>query len=240
MKIRLDIAYNGTRYCGWQRQDNAITVQQTIEEALSKILRSKIFVNGCGRTDTGVHALHYVLDFEVEAMPFDNWIFRLNQVLPNDIAAFEFSMVSDTFNSRFDAHSRTYLYKINLIKNPFLQNMSYYLWKAPNTKLMNAACEILKKHTDFETFCKKGSNQKTTICYVSEAIWRETQEGLEFTITANRFLRNMVRAIVGTLIEVGYENMSLEEFELAIKAKDRNRAGKSAPARGLYLQKISY
>jgi tRNA pseudouridine38-40 synthase len=240
LKIRLDIAYNGTNYCGWQKQENAITVQQTIEDALSKILRSKIFVVGCGRTDTGVHALHYVLDFEVGQVPFDNWIFRLNQVLPDDIAAHQFSVVSDDFHSRFDALSRTYLYKISLKKNPFLQNMSYYLWKAPNLDLMNNACEILKNNIDFEAFCKKGSNQKSTICYVSEAKWLETPDGLEFTITANRFLRNMVRAIVGTLIEVGYGNITISAFQDIINAKDRKRAGKSAPARGLYLQKICY
>lgn len=240
MKIRLDIAYKGTPFCGWQRQNGSITVQQVMEESLSKIFSQQIFVTGCGRTDSGVHASHYVLDFSVIDASVENWLFRLNQLLPPEIAAIAAVEVAETFHSRFDAKKRTYIYKINLNKNPFLKDLSYFSWKQPNIEWMNMACETLKKYTDFETFCKAGGNQKTTICEIYEAFWTPTDDGMEFQISANRFLRNMVRSIVGTMLDIGFGRMTLDQFDDAIQAKDRTRAGKSAPACGLYLAQIIY
>lgn len=240
MKIRLDIAYKGTPFCGWQRQNGSITVQQVMEESLSKIFRQQIFVTGCGRTDSGVHASHYVLDFSVIDASVENWLFRLNQLLPPEIAAITAAEVAEAFHSRFDAKKRTYIYKINLNKNPFLKDLSYFSWKQPNIEWMNMACETLKKYTDFESFCKAGGNQKTTICEIYEVFWTPTHDGMEFQISANRFLRNMVRSIVGTMLDIGFGRMSLDQFNDAIQAKDRTRAGKSAPACGLYLAQIIY
>jgi len=235
------ISYNGTPFHGWQIQPNALTVQASLEQVLTKILREEIQVVGCGRTDTGVHASYYVLHFNfLGKFPMEDIAFKLNGILPSSIAVHEVYEVSEDFHARFLATSRKYTYKIHHQKNPFLENLSWFMKHEVDLDAMNAACKLLIKHNDFASFCKSGSDQESTLCDVTQAEWKQTDVGLEFTISANRFLRNMVRAIVGTLIDVGLGNTSIERFEEIIAAKNRSEAGKSAPGCGLYLSGVNY
>lgn len=240
MRSTLRISYDGTNYSGWQRQPNAITVQEEIENALSKLLQTPTSVMGCGRTDAGVHALDFILHFDHKDSLQENLRFRLNQLLPKDIAVHEINIVKDDFHSRFDAISRTYEYHAHLEKDPFLMNKSLFLWKAPNQKSLIDCCTVLLDYSDFASFCKSGADNKTTLCDLQFAHWTFSQNKLKFEIKANRFLRNMVRSIVGTMLDVGLGKTSIEEFREIIEAKDRKQSGKSAAACGLYLSKIEY
>lgn len=211
-----------------------------MEKALSKLLQETIAVMGCGRTDAGVHALDFILHFDHSDPLDDNLHFRLNQLLPPDIAVHEIGEVEGGFHARFDAVSRTYEYHAHLQKDPFLKNKSLFLWRAPNQKLLMDCCTILLEYADFASFCKSGANNKTTLCDLQFAHWTFQNDRLKFEIKANRFLRNMVRSIVGTMLDVGVGKTSLNEFKDIIEAKDRKRSGKSAAACGLYLSKIEY
>ena len=240
MRYVLEIAYNGTKYHGWQMQSNNITVQEVLEKELSKILKVQTSVMGCGRTDTGVHATQYFLHFDYSLVLPDRFIFRLNQMLPKDIAVRQAFEVNDQFHARFSATYRSYVYKATVIKDPFMENQNLFLYNKPDITLMNAACKELLNHTDFASFCKRGGDNKTTICDLMEARWEERDGKLEFYVTSNRFLRNMVRALVGTLLEVGYGNISTEELQKIISDRERSSAGKSVSASGLYLIEVGY
>ena len=245
MKTRyfIFISYKGTSYHGWQIQPNSVTVQKILDEALSTVLGERISTIGAGRTDTGVHALIFCAHFESDSSDLaitKKLIYRLNSYLPKDISVNSIRKVLPDANARFSAISRTYIYYISKNKDPFFESSSWYLHGEININRMNEAGRILFNHSDFTSFSKLHSDTKTNLCKIYEASWREEGNRLVFTIKADRFLRNMVRAIVGTMVEVGTGKLSFNEFEDIILAKDRSRAGKSAPAKGLFLSDIEY
>jgi tRNA pseudouridine38-40 synthase len=220
-----------------------MTVQKIIDDSLSTILSERISTTGAGRTDTGVHALIFCAHFESispDLATEKNLIYRLNSFLPKDISVKSLKKVVPDANARYSAISRTYKYYISKVKDPFSESESWYLYGDINIKKMNNAGRLLINHSDFTSFSRLHSGAKTNICKIHSAIWEETESRLVFTIRADRFLRNMVRAIVGTMVEIGFGKMSLDEFEEIILAKDRCRAGKSAPAKGLFLAGIEY
>jgi tRNA pseudouridine38-40 synthase len=241
LRYFIELAYNGKNYHGWQVQPNAITVQQTLSNAFSTILKSEIDIVGAGRTDTGVHAKQMFAHFDYETI-FDiqNVVYKLNSFLPKDIVIFNIFQVTDDAHARFDAKKRTYQYHINSYKNAFTNDGSWYYQKKLDIAKMNEACKILFNHIDFECFSKIHTEVNTFNCTIFEAFWQQNNSELIFTITADRFLRNMVRAIVGTMVNIGLLKISLEDFNAIINSKDRNKAGFSVPAHGLYLTKIEY
>lgn len=237
------ISYKGTYYHGWQLQSNSVTVQKLLDEALSNILAEKILTTGAGRTDTGVHALFFCAHFDSNRQDLDsdkNLIFKLNRYLPKDISVSHLMKVRADAHSRFSAISRTYRYFISRIKNPFTDDSSWFVHGEIDINAMNESCKILMSHNDFTSFSRLHSDTRTNLCRIYSAIWEEADNQLIFTIKADRFLRNMVRSIVGTMIEAGQGKLNLREFEEIIRAKDRCRAGKSAPAKGLFLISIEY
>jgi tRNA pseudouridine38-40 synthase len=237
------ISYKGTSYHGWQLQPNAVTVQKILDEALSTILEEKILTTGAGRTDTGVHASAFCAHFESQATDLDerkNLLFKLNRYLPKDISVSIIRKVLPDAHARFSAISRTYTYYVSKVKDPFREESSWFIHGNLDVSLMNQACAILMEQSDFTSFSKLHSDNKTNICKIYSASWTEEVNGLVFTIRADRFLRNMVRAITGTMIEVGSGKMNLDEFRDIILARDRCRAGKSAPAKALFLTGIEY
>ena len=239
MRFFITLSYDGTRYHGWQIQPNADTVQQRLQDALSTLLRQPIEVVGAGRTDTGVHAKMMMAHFTISQ--FDNIAYKLNKLLPPDIAVQEVRQVAEDLHARFSATSRTYHYFIHTYKDPFVQA---YSWQIPfklDFEKMNEAAQVLLEYKDFTSFSKVNTDVKTNLCDIKEAYWQEVApDQWRFTITANRFLRNMVRAIVGTLVEVGRGKMSLEDVRRIIEAKDRCQAGESVPAKALSLVSIKY
>ncbi len=238
----IDISYDGTNYHGWQIQDNAITIQQVISNCISKILRKQIMIIGAGRTDAGVHAKNYIAHFDINKTinKISDIIYKLNNFLPYDISIHNLYRVQNTIHSRYSALQRTYEYNITTKKNPFIYNYSYYHKKIPDIKLMNKAAEQLYLFEDFTSFSKTGSNVNNNICKIKYAKWYERDNKITFKIIANRFLRNMVRAIVGTLLDVGYNKININDFVNIIRSKNRSNAGFSVPAKGLFLIKIDY
>jgi len=237
------ISYKGTSYHGWQIQPDSVTVQQVLDNALSRVLSEKISTIGAGRTDAGVHAIVFCAHFDsnsTELSTLNNLVFRLNQFLPKDISVYSIKKVLPDANARYSAISRTYKYNISRIKDPFFENSSWFLHGNIDIAAMNKASRLLFNHSDFTSFSRLHSGAKTNICKIYSARWEEIDNRLVFTIKADRFLRNMVRAIVGTMTEIGFGKMNLKEFEEIIFAKDRCRAGKSAPAQGLFLTGIEY
>ncbi len=240
----MHIAYKGTNYHGWQRQANANSVQEVIESALLKILKHKAGVTGCGRTDTGVHARNYYLHFDTEEFIPDkivsNLPYRLNRLLPEDIAVFNMLKVSENFHARFSAIRRTYKYYISRDKKPFMTDVSWLYTHSLDIKLMNAASEMIIGQKDFSCFAKLHSDTKNNICNIHNAAWEESGNMLVFNVTADRFLRNMVRAMVGTLLDVGKKKISKKEFSEILKSGNRSLAGESVPAHGLFLEAVEY
>jgi pseudouridylate synthase I len=238
----IELAYKGTRFHGWQVQPNALSVQESLEKALSTITRETIAVTGAGRTDTGVHASYYVAHFDSEKQNLDHHDFahKLNSFLGDDIVVFNVAKVSQEAHARFDAISRTYHYHLNLLKDPFALATSWHFFRPLNLELMNAACQILFEYTDFTSFSKLHTDVKTNNCKIYLAQWAQTGNHIVFTVKADRFLRNMVRALVGTFIEVGMGKLDLAGFRLVIEKKDRGAAGTSVPAHGLFLTDIEY
>ena len=236
----IELAYKGTNYHGWQIQPNAVTVQETLEKALSIKLQQEIRVVGAGRTDTGVHAKFFVAHFDSSKNIDDKTVFGLNNLLPNDIVIFKIKQVKPDFNARFDAISRTYKYYITNTKSPFLTDTTTFIKNKIDIGLLNNACKILFNYTDFTSFSKLHTDTKTNNCKILNAKWYKENDITIFEITADRFLRNMVRSIVGTLLDVNTGKISLTDFAKIIEAKDRRKAGKSAPAQGLFLTKIEY
>jgi len=240
----IKLAYNGAAYHGWQSQQNAHSVQDELEKCLSLKLKQFIRLTGCGRTDTGVHARDFYAHFDlpehaagIESTDFRD---RLNIFLPADIVVSEIFAVAPDAHARFDALSRTYEYHIARQKNPFLLEQAYYLFGKLDLSAMRDATSMLFEYSDFSCFSKLHSNTKTNDCNITEAIWIETDEELIFRITANRFLRNMVRAIAGTLIEVGQGKLTVNDFKKIIESKDRGQAGYSVPAHALFLVEVKY
>jgi tRNA pseudouridine38-40 synthase len=237
------LSYRGTTYHGWQNQPNGITVQQILNEALSVILNEKIATTGAGRTDAGVHALIFCAHFDSTSSDLDtrkNFVYKLNRYLPSDISVGSLRKVKGEANARFNALSRTYTYYISRKKDPFTDDSSWYLHGEIDVPAMNRAAAILFDHTDFTSFSRLHTDVKTNNCRIMQALWEEKGSQLVFTIRADRFLRNMVRAIVGTMAEVGSGKITVEEFDRIIKARNRGSAGKSAPAKGLFLSGIEY
>lgn len=239
----MKLAYRGANFHGWQSQPNAVSVQSTIEDALTTIMRTPIKITGAGRTDTGVNARMMIAHFDVEQpLPSpDGLVKALNSLVGKDIAIYSISPVHDDAHARFDATSRTYHYYIHTEKSPFLYPLS---WQAPanlNFELMNKAAEILLGIDDFTSFAKLHTDVKTNICKVTYAKWEQISENQwMFVITADRFLRNMVRAVVGTLVDVGRGKITIQQFADIISAKDRCAAGTSMPAQALFLWDVTY
>jgi tRNA pseudouridine38-40 synthase len=246
----IELAYNGTAYHGWQVQQNAISVQELLNKALSTILRRSIETTGCGRTDTGVHAKEFFAHFDAPLPPeggvsaLEGSPFRgrggLNALLPPDIAIKNVIPVHADAHARFDATARSYQYHIHFNKDPFLQGASWQLRDVPDLELMNRAAAIMMEYIDFSCFSKSNTQVKTNNCKITRAEWVKTDKGIIFHITADRFLRNMVRAIVGTLMMVGRKEMEPEGIRDIIESKNRSNAGTSVPACGLYLTEIKY
>lgn len=242
MRYFIWFSYDGSQYHGWQIQPNGVTVQSELQRSLSLLLREEISVVGAGRTDTGVHArrmaAHFdtYADFEPELLTH-----KLNGLLHQDIGVFNIEPVNADMHARFSAVTRTYRYYVHTSKDPFLRHYSLELHYHLDYELMNRAGEILTEYEDFGAFCKAGSDVKTTLCHVTHAQWHQTSNTTwYFEITANRFLRNMVRAVVGTLIEVGRGRMSLDDFRQVIEGKQRTQAGESMPAKALFLEDVRY
>ena len=244
MRYFITLSYDGTRYHGWQIQPNGPSVQEKLQWALSTILRQEdIQVTGAGRTDAGVHARMMVAHFDVETMNFDltDLTYKLNRLLPQDIAIQAIQPVSDEMHARFSAIARTYHYYIHTVKDPFRRAYSCELHYPLDFQLMNEAAAILMEYEDFGAFCKAHADVKTTLCHVTAAQWHQTSpSSWYFEITANRFLRNMVRAVVGTLIDVGRGRLSIDDFRKVIEGKRRTEAGESMPANALFLENITY
>lgn len=240
MRYLAEIAYRGTAYHGWQRQDNATSVQQVVEEALTTILRTNTSITGSGRTDTGVHCKRQFFHFETETDLADKFVYQLNNYLPKDISIGTVRAVNDSGHARFSATSRSYEYHISRVKNPFEIDLSFFYSRELNVTTMNEAAALLIGMQDFEAFSKVKTDVNTFDCDITNARWAQEGEHLVFYISANRFLRGMVRAIVGTLLQVGLGKLTVAEFDGVIQSRNRKKAGASAPAHGLYLTDVGY
>ena len=241
MRYFIELSYNGTNYHGWQIQPDAVSVQEKINSALSTIYQTEIEVIGAGRTDTGVHASQMFAHFDVDGEVDENLAFKLNSILPNDIFIKNIVKVDNEKHARFDALERSYEYRIWLGRNPFLLDFSWQIHsQKPDVELMNEAAKLLLKYEDFESFSKVKTDVYTFNCKVTQAFWKQENELLIFYISANRFLRNMVRAIVGTLLDVGLGKITVDDFKNIIESKNRSNAGLSVPAKGLFLTQIKY
>lgn len=241
MRYFISFAYNGKNYCGWQYQPHSPSVQETLNKALSTLLRTPIDATGAGRTDTGVHATqmyaHFDHDGEIDS---DALTKRVNAFLPKDIVVYRFIPLHDEAHARFDATSRSYEYHIHTFKDAFIHEGSWFNFHPLDVDKMNEAAQVLFDYIDFKCFSKTHTDVKTFNCKITEARWEQHGNKLVFHISADRFLRNMVRAIVGTLVEVGLGKSSVEDVRNIIESRDRNKAGFSVPAHGLYLTKVIY
>lgn len=241
MRYFVEFSYNGKAYHGWQNQPNAITVQQVLEESFATLMRIPIALVGAGRTDTGVHAKQMFAHFDSDSIDDINMLtYRLNALLPEDVAVQRIVEVTDEAHARFDATERIYEYIVNQEKNPFYFDSAHFVKLPLDVEKMNEAAALLLQYENFECFSKSNTDVHTYLCDIKKAEWSQKEGVLVFTITANRFLRNMVRAIVGTLLDVGLGKRTLADVKAVINSKDRSKAGASVPAKGLYLTKISY
>lgn len=238
----IKLAYNGSRYHGWQIQPGAPTVQEDLNRALSILLRQEVNVVGAGRTDTGVHASSYIAHFDIEQEPDDlaQLVYKLNRLTGKDIAIYDIFPVTPEMHARFSALSRTYKYFIDKRKDPFTCDTAWRVFPLPDVDKMNEACHILFEYTDFTSFSKLHTDAKTNNCTILYARWEDTGNQLVFTIKANRFLRNMVRAIVGTMLEIGQGRIDSDSLRKIIESKDRCNAGTSVPGHALFLCDIGY
>jgi tRNA pseudouridine38-40 synthase len=241
LRYFIEFAYNGKNYCGWQYQPHSPSVQETLNKAISTLLRTEIDVVGAGRTDTGVHAKQMFAHFDHDAdIDIDALTLRLNSFLPKDIVVYRLIPLHDAAHARFDATSRTYEYHIHTYKDAFINEGSWYEYHPMDIDKMNEAAKVLFEFIDFKCFSKTHTDVKTFNCKITEAHWRQHGTHLVFTVTADRFLRNMVRAIVGTLVNVGLGKITIDDFRKIIESRDRGQAGFSVPAHGLYLTKVIY
>ena len=243
MRYFIELRYLGAAYCGWQRQPDMPTVQQTLEGALTTLLREPVEVTGAGRTDTGVNASYYVAHFDVARPVADpgQTVYKLNFLLPGDIAVWSLTPVEAEAHARFGAREREYRYYIEPRKNPFTRSLAWQYYVPLDVERMNRAAEHLIEADDFTSFAKLNSNNKTNICRLSHAAWTVDGQGvLCFTIRADRFLRNMVRSVVGTLVDVGRGRYTPEQFRAIIDSRDLSRSSGGAPAQGLFLSDVVY
>lgn len=248
MRYFVTLSYDGTAYHGWQIQPNGMSVQERLEGALSTLLRQQVGITGAGRTDAGVHARMMVAHFDSDArfeapegINCPQLAYKLNRLLPRDISVSKVEPVADDMHARFSAKSRTYHYYIHTRKDPFLRAYSCELHYALDFLKMNEAARLLLDYEDFGAFCKSGADVKTTLCRVTSAAWHQTSpDTWYFEISANRFLRNMVRAVVGTLIEVGRGRLSIDGFKAVVEGKRRTEAGESMPGNALFLERVDY
>lgn len=239
----IQIAYDGSLYHGWQVQPNAVTVQELLDKAMTTVLRQPIETLGCGRTDSGVHAKDFYAHFDVEGMDENkvlNALSGINALLPYQIAAKRIIPVHEEAHARFDATARAYKYHVHFEKDPFKLNRSWLIKDRLDVQAMNEAAALLLNYTDFSCFSKSNTQTFTNNCKIVKAVFEEEEDGLVFTIEADRFLRNMVRAIMGTLVQIGKKEIDLTAFKAVIESKNRSMAGQSVPACGLYLVKIEY
>lgn len=237
----LELSYNGKQYHGWQKQPNAISVQAVIENALTTLLRNPVEIVGAGRTDAGVHARQMYAHFDIsKTVALSELKHRLNAFLPRDISIHRISNVIETAHARFEAISRTYEYWIIDRKNPFLTDYAYLVHQELDLDKMNEAAQLFFDYSDFQSFSKSNTDVKTYNCEIMQAFWKTDDEKLTFTVQADRFLRNMVRAMVGTLLAVGKGQISKEDVKKIIESKNRSKAGVSVPAHALYLTKVEY
>ncbi|GAA4884600.1 tRNA pseudouridine(38-40) synthase TruA [Flaviramulus aquimarinus] len=241
MRYFIELSYNGSAYHGWQNQPNALSVQEVTEKALSTLLGKQMSIMAAGRTDAGVHAKQMFAHFDTDVdFEIKDLIFKLNSFLPIDVAIHNIFKVKAEAHSRFDALSRTYLYRVTLKKNVFTNDQVYYVKQGLDFDKMKEASKILFEYKDFQCFSKSKTEVKTYHCDIMKAEWHFKDDELHFVIQANRFLRNMVRAIVGTLINVGLGRLSVDDLHTIIQSKNRSKAGFSVPAHGLYLKNITY
>lgn len=250
----IHMAYDGSDYCGWQVQAEEKTVQQVLEQTMSTLLKQEIAVSGAGRTDTGVHASHFVAHFDLDPgspnenetriIPYDpsseKFIFKLNRFLPPDIVIYKIFEVPEDMHARFSARYRTYHYHISSIKPLYNRDYAHHVYGILDTESINKCCKVIRETSDFTSFAKLHTDVKTNNCSVTQAEWKTVDQGYLFEITADRFLRNMVRSLTGTLLDVGRGKLDLEGFKKIVEAKDRGKAGTSAPAKGLFLKDIGY
>lgn len=239
----LELAYNGTSFHGWQSQPNAVAVQEVLEQALQKVFRRKVETLGCGRTDTAVHASQFFVHFDLPAdlnFVAEKFLKSVNALLPTSIAVYRVIPVHADAHARFDATQRSYEYHIHYQKNPFKHNLSWQITGGLNLEAMQDAATIIKNYNDFGAFCKANADNFTNICNIYRSEWEETTDGLIYHISANRFLRNMVRAIVGTLVDVGRGKLGAKDMHGIIQSQNRSAAGASVPACGLFLTQIHY
>ncbi len=241
MRFFFEITYNGTEYHGWQNQPNAISVQQVVEDSMTKVFGRKTTIVGSGRTDTGVHCVQQFFHADVDK-EFDEavWLVKLNSILPRFIAIRSIVPVKPDANARYDALERSYEYKITRVKDPILVGRAYYFFRELDIKTMNKAARLLCGEHDFECFSKVHTDVNHFICDIKRARWNQKGDLLVFTIAANRFLRGMVRAIVGTLLDVGSGKISLQDFQEILKSRDRKKAGINVPPEALYLMSVKY
>lgn len=244
LRYFIHLAYNGAAYHGWQYQQNARSVQSEVEKCMSLKIGESVKLTGCGRTDTGVHAKNYYAHFDLQK-PIDSLVLgalvsEIDRFLPNDITLYHLWPVDDQANARFDAVSRTYQYHISRAKDPFNTAFSWYVYGDLNVEAMQEGSRLLLGKQDFTSFAKLHAQTKTNICTVLDSKWLVHEKNLVFEITADRFLRNMVRAIVGTLIELGRDKLTMMDMKEIIRKRDRSSAGFSAPAQGLFLQNVDY
>lgn len=241
MRFFFEISYNGTNYSGWQSQNNATGVQAVVEDALSKLLREEITIVGSGRTDTGVHCEQQFFHADIQKeFDLEKLVLKLNSFLPKDIAIPSIHKVKDEAHARYDATERSYIYRITTKKNPFLDGLALHYFKTLDVPCMNKAAALMIGKHDFESFSKVKTDVNNFMCDVKKAEWKEQGTSLEFTITANRFLRGMVRATVGTLLDVGTGKTSLKEFQNILASRDRREAGANVPPYALYLVEVKY
>ena len=242
MRYFIELQYDGAAYFGWQRQPDTATVQGTIEAKLSMLRGMATEIVGAGRTDTGVNASFYTAHFDSDTtIDCAQLTYKLNKVLPPDIAILRIYEVEETKHARFDARQREYTYFLTPRKSPFRRYSAWHYTADLDIEAMNAAATILLEQEDFTTFAKLNSNNKTNICHITHAMWVREEDGtLRFTIRADRFLRNMVRAIVGTLVDVGRGRYSVQEFEEIVLSRDLSRSSAGAPACGLFLSDVRY
>lgn len=242
-RYRIDLAYNGSHFFGWQRQPKQHSVQAEIENCFQKLYQTKVSIVGCGRTDTGVHAKYYVMHVDLDESKYDEdvLLYKMNKILPPSIVFYSIKIVSDQFHARFDATERSYRYFVHHQKDPFLNETSLLLHQKVDYQKMNeAAIELLGKK-DFTSFSKLHTDVHTNLCDVREAVWVEYENGKwYFQITADRFLRNMVRAIVGTLLEIGYGKLEVHSIQEILNKKDRSEAKTSVPAHALFLWDVKF
>ena len=244
MRYFVKLAYNGTPFFGWQIQPKHVSVQEVLERAFSLLLKEKIEITGCGRTDTGVHAKEYFAHFDIDKTlqedELSQLVFKLNSFLPKEIVIYEIRIVALQAHARFDAISRTYCYYIDIEKNPFTYPYAYRVFEKLDIEAMNRAAALLLQNKNFESFSKVHTEVRHFECEVTESVWHKEGNQLIFRITANRFLRNMVRSIVGTLLLAGKRKIEVEDFQNIINQKNRSFAGMSVPAHALFLEKVCY